>query len=327
MILERRKLKCGRFLLVLALCAALLGSLPVKALGQETDNGILWLSVQDDPAEEGYGAFVLGTAGQDSLLTYARFYSSYTTVIVNGRAYRFGEGQVVAPVGVAEDGSIVAVQRFGAVEVTQTLTLTTGNSQREDMLRIRYSAVNLSGEDVLLSVRILLDPALAGVESHMVAMGDTLCHTENAFSGEQLPESWSVRDSDGQLLAYGIADGGDGKPDMLLAANWGRLFDHKSACAAEGGTVITDNAVALVWQDRKLSAGGTVAFSTKYGLYSADPVAPTQPTEQTTVSTSEPAVTPPTGDEFPLSGAVLVLALSCAAMVTLGSFAKRRDNR
>ena len=324
MILERRKMKYGRFLLVLALCAALLGSLPMKALGQEADNGILWLSVQDDPAEDGYGAFVLGTAGQDKLLTYARFYSSYTTVTVNGVAYRFGEGQVVAPAGVAEDGSIVAVQRFGAVEVTQTLKLTTGNSQREDMLRIRYSAVNQSGEDVLLSVRILLDPALAGVESHMMAVGDTLCHTETAFSGGQIPESWSLRDNDGQLLAYGIADGGDGKPDLLLAANWGRLFDHKSACTVENGTVITDNAVALLWQDRKLPAGGTVALSTKYGLYSADA---TQPTEQTTIPTSEPVVTPPTGDEFMLCGAVLMLALSCAAMVTLAAFAKRRDNR
>ena len=255
MILERRTLKFGRIFLVLALCAALLGSLPVEALGLETDNGILWLSVQDDPAEVGYGAFVLGAAGQDSLLTYARFYSSCTTVMVNGTAYRFDEGQVVTPVRETEDGSIVLVQRFGAVEVTQTLTLTTGNSQREDMLRIHYAAVNLSGEDVLFSVRILLDPALAGVESHEVAVGEMLCHRETAFSGDQIPDNWSIRDSDGQILAYGIVDGGNGKPDMLLAANWGRLFDHKSDCTTEGSAVITDNAVALVWQDRTVKTG------------------------------------------------------------------------
>ena len=327
MILERRTLKFGRIFLVLALCAALLGSLPVEALGLETDNGILWLSVQDDPAEVGYGAFVLGAAGQDSLLTYARFYSSCTTVMVNGTAYRFDEGQVVTPVRETEDGSIVLVQRFGAVEVTQTLTLTTGNSQREDMLRIHYAAVNLSGEDVLFSVRILLDPALAGVESHEVAVGEMLCHRETAFSGDQIPDNWSIRDSDGQILAYGIVDGGNGKPDMLLAANWGRLFDHKSDCTTEGSAVITDNAVALVWQDRTVKTGGTVELSTKYGLYSTDPVATTQPTEQTTVPTSQPVVTPPTGDAFLLPGVVLMLALSCAAMVTLAVFAKRRDNR
>ena len=55
-------------------------------------------------------------------LTYENFYSSYTTIVVNGQAWRFGEGETVsAPTYDAQQNVCTTVQKFGNVEVTQKL--------------------------------------------------------------------------------------------------------------------------------------------------------------------------------------------------------------
>jgi len=179
--LVKKFLGTGKLFLVLALCFALCGALlilPINAFAGEISNGILTLTVQDDPQDTAYAAFMLRKANEEQdTLTYAQFFSSYTTISVNGVSYRFGEGEVVTPAYATENNEVVAVQSFGGVQVTQTLKLTTGNSSKEDMLQIAYSAENQTDADVLLSVRIVIDPTLAKSETDMIQVNGTACNT------------------------------------------------------------------------------------------------------------------------------------------------------
>ena len=62
----------GKLMLVLALCFALCGTaliLPMRAFAGEISNGILTLSVQDDPQDTAYAAFMLKKANEETTLT------------------------------------------------------------------------------------------------------------------------------------------------------------------------------------------------------------------------------------------------------------------
>lgn len=301
--LVKKFLGTGKLFLVLALCFALCGALlilPINAFAGEISNGILTLTVQDDPQDTAYAAFMLKKANEEQdTLTYAQFFSSYTTVSVNGVSYRFGEGEVVTPAYATENNEVIAVQSFGGVQVTQTLKLTTGNSSKEDMLQIAYSADNQTEQEVLLSVRIVIDPTLAKSETDMIQVNGTLCNTEKTFTGAEVADNWCIKNASGEIVAYGILNGETGKPDRMQVANWDKLYDHKIGYQTTADAVIEDNAVALVWENKQLSADASMDFSTKYGLYSEDPAeepteAPTEePTEvPTEAPTEEPTETP-----------------------------------
>jgi hypothetical protein len=313
----------GKLLLVLALCFALCGTaliLPIRAFAGEVSNGILTLAVQDDPQETAYASFMLKKANEDSTLTYAQFYSSYTTVCVNGASYRFGEGEVVTPAYLTEDNEVIAVQRFDGVEVTQKLKLTTGNSSKEDMLLIAYSAKNQTEKEVLLSVRILIDPTLAKSEADAVQVNGTPCEMEKTFIGAEVAENWCIKDASGEIMAYGILNGETGKPDRMQVANWGNLFDQKADYQTAADVAIEDNAVALVWMDKQLLADASMDFSTKYGLYSEDPAE--EPDEEPDVEDN-----PQTNDYLHTMVPVILFTLSGMCLVAFVAINwKRRGN-
>lgn len=271
----KKFLGTGKLFLVLALCFALCGTLlilPINAFAGEISNGILTLTVQDDPQDTAYAAFMLKKANEEQdTLTYAQFFSSYTTVSVNGVSYRFGEGEVVTPAYATENNEVIAVQSFGGVQVTQTLKLTTGNSSKEDMLLIAYSADNQTEQEVLFSVRIVIDPTLAKSETDMIQVNGTLCNTEKTFTGAEVANDWCIKDASGEIVAYGILNADTGKPDRMQVANWDKLYDHKIGYQTAFDAVIEDNAVALIWENKQLPADASMDFSTKYGLYSEDP--------------------------------------------------------
>ena len=161
-LLTKSFLKSGKIFLVTSLCFLITGLtliVPVSASASEVKNEILTLSVQDNPEESAYASFMLRKSSDDvaDTLTYAQFYSSFTVVNINGVSHRYSDGEVVTPAYVAQDGSIVTVQNFDGVAITQRLLITTGNSSKEDMLLIHYSAKNNTESDVLLSVKVVIE--------------------------------------------------------------------------------------------------------------------------------------------------------------------------
>lgn len=294
----------AKLLLVLALCFALCGTvliLPIRVFAGEVSNGILTLAVQDDPQETAYASFMLRKTADESALTYGQFYSSYTTVSINGVSYRFDEGEVVTPAHLTADNEVVAVQCFDGVEVTQTLKLTTGNSSREDMLQITYSAENQTEQEILISVRMLIDPTIAKSETDAVFVNGTPCDMEKTFIGAEIADDWCIKDAGGDIVAYGIVKSETGKPDRMLVANWDKLYDHKMGCQTAFDAKIEDNAVALLWENKQLSVGEAMEFSTKYGLYSED--------------SSGDEDNPQTGDVLHTTVPVILFTLSGLCMV------------
>lgn len=324
----KKFLGTGKLFLVLALCFALCGALlilPINAFAGEISNGILTLTVQDDPQDTAYAAFMLKKANEESTLTYAQFFSSYTTISVNGVSYRFGEGEVVTPAYATENNEVVAVQSFGGVQVTQTLKLTTGNSSKEDMLQIAYSAENQTDADVLLSVRIVIDPTLAKSETDMIQVNGTPCNTEKTFTGAEVANDWCIKDASGEIVAYGILNTDTGKPDRMQVANWDKLYDHKIGYQTAFDAVVEDNAVALVWDNKQLSADASMDFSTKYGLYSEDP----DEEPDVEVPDDEPDVedNPQTNDYLHTMVPVILFVLSGLCLVAFVAINwKRRGN-
>lgn len=292
-------LKSGKIFLVTALCFLITGLtliVPVSASASEVKNEILTLSVQDNPEESAYASFMLRKAGDDvaDTLTYAQFYSSYTVVNINGVSHRYSDGEVVTPAYVAQDGSIVTVQNFDGVAITQRLLLTTGNSSKEDMLLIHYSAKNNTESDVLFSVKVVIDPTIAKSETDMVKVDGVSYNTEKTFSGEEISDTWSITDYDSNILAYGILDIDLEMPDKFQIADWKNLYDYKGSYQTSNRNVIIDNAVAVIWENRSVASQAKVDFGTKYGLYSEDEIIVTEPTTEEPTTVAPTTVAPTT---------------------------------
>ncbi|MGN1134005.1 MAG: hypothetical protein ACI4RN_06070, partial [Oscillospiraceae bacterium] len=270
--MKKRINRLSAAFLAMAFCNAVAAAVfifPSKVSACELQNDYLTVCVQDNSEKPAYGSFTLQKAGdsKSDTLTYSQFYSSYTTININGNAYRYGDGKVVKEPYNTEDGHIISVQDFNGVEVTQKLRLATGNSSKEDMLLVQYSSKNNTGSDVLLSVRIIIDPTLAASETDLIQADGTIFATETVKNETDVPDNWCIKDSEDNITAYGILNSGDKKPDIFQAANWNNLYNTENDYVVDGSD-ITDNAVAMTWSGSTVSDGRTMECETKYGLYS-----------------------------------------------------------
>lgn len=197
-------------------------------------------------------------------LMYENFYSSYTTVVVNGKEYRFGEGESIsAPTYNYEAKTCTAVQKFGDVEVTQTLSFADGmKTGHDDMLLVTYSAKNTGSKDVLFGIRIMLDSELDKDDKCVVKADDALLNFEKEYK-DSIPQQWSVMSKDGEITAYGKILT---QPDSIEFADWSSLFDKKWDYKVNGAEDINDSATALVWNNKTLSAGQAEEYSVYYGV-------------------------------------------------------------
>lgn len=183
-------------------------------------------------------------ADDNKNLMYENFYSSYTTIAVNGKAYRFGEGESVAkPYYDRGKDACITVQKFGAVEVTQTLTFADGmETGHDDMLLVSYSAENTGSDSVLLGFRIMIDSQLDKDDRCKTKADNAPVAFEKKYS-DSLPGTWQVASQDGAVTAYGKLST---MPDSVILANWSSLSDKKWNYIPDASKDISDAAAALV---------------------------------------------------------------------------------
>lgn len=323
----KRKAKSNRtskVFITIALCnamAAIFMLNPFNASGFKTSNDYLYLKVQDDADEPVYGGFMLMKNGEEmsETLTYSQFYSSFAAVNINGKVRLFSDGEMVKDTYTDSDGSVVTVQGFDGVEITQKLSFSTGESERADMLRIEYLAENKTNEDVLVSIRLLIDPTLSDSENDPITVNGKALENEIALSGKDVPKTWCIKDAQDNIAAYGITSDENSAPDIFQSANWNNLYNSHFAYTADSSLQVTDNAVAVTWSDRKIAAGEEFRCSTKYGLYSND-----ENSEKGSEGTikKKNADSPKTGDNIGSVFAALAVCSSAAALLSR----KRRDH-
>lgn len=207
----------------------------------------------------------LANAGDDKKnLMYDNFYSSYTTIVLNGKTYRFGEGETVsAPCYDPESDSCITVQSFGSLEVTQTLSFADGmDTGHDDMLLVSYTVKNTSDNDVLAGVRIMLDSQLDRDDKGTLRVDGALLDFEKDYEND-IPSVWSVVSGDDSVAAYGKVRT---VPDSIEFADWSSLFDKKWGYSADGAKDIEDSAAALVWDNSTLAPGSSNEYSVYYGV-------------------------------------------------------------
>lgn len=300
----RKISRTSRVLCAVSLVLCIVGIILISPIGtsaSEISNEYLLLDVQDNTEDTSYANFILKKAEfgvTNDTLTYSQFYSAYTTVSINGEIYKYSDGEVLKPLYKANDGSVITVMNFNGLEITQRLVFSTGNSSKEDMLLIHYSAENKTDSDLLLSIRIIIDPTLSNSETDLIQTDERAFETEGTITGAEIPNTWFIKDADGFITAYGMLATDYTIPDEFQAANWKNLRDSRYGYITNNQTAITDNAVAISWNNKTIVKNDTLQVATKYGLYSEDEIITTQPvtepTEPETVPTepTEPETVP-----------------------------------
>ncbi|MBR6069224.1 MAG: LPXTG cell wall anchor domain-containing protein [Ruminococcus sp.] len=238
---------------------------PMLTKGVEVHNDYLELKVNDSKGDTDYAGYILRKKS-GAPLTYAQYCTSFAEVSINGNVKLYSEGETVKKPYTADDGSVITVQDFGGVEIRQKLAFTEGNTSNYDMLGIEYTVENKTEEDVSVTVRAVVDPAIADSEADPVVVDGVSYTEEKTFRGENVPKEWKLKDSKGEVAAYGITTLGSNAPDSFDIADWEDLFNDRMSYKAGGS--VSDNAVAVTWSDKTVKAGDKYSVGTKYGLYS-----------------------------------------------------------
>lgn len=236
------------------------------------ENDFIRLTVEQNSSQPEYLRFRLDTNnGQTSSkdddnknLTYKNFYSGYTTININGENYIYGEGtDTKEPVYDASTGSHTSAQKFGDVEIQQTLTFSEGFTKCfNDMLRISYKVLEADENDSI-GVRILLDPMLGNDDALKLSVNDIAIGNETSFI-ESVPDVWKadIR-ADKNITAYGKNNTAPLKPDSLTLANWDMLYDEVWNTPYDTEKAISDSAAAVKWEPVKAAEK---EFVTYYGI-------------------------------------------------------------
>ncbi len=223
---------------------------------------------------------------------YDNFYSSYTTIFLNNRTYRFGEGSDSRIY--SENNTIKAVQKFdNKIEVTQTLGFADGmKTGHYDMLYIHYNIKNICDEPVEAGVRVMMDIQEDDDDLSVISAGKDSVLKETDYR-ENIPELWQA--GSGDITVYGKTDT---IPDTLLFANWDRLYNHKYEIESSLDEPLKDSAVAYIWETEKLDKQQDRNYGIYYGVknkpYAEPSVEPSiEPSVEPSVEPSiEPSVEP-----------------------------------
>ncbi|MDO5558899.1 MAG: hypothetical protein Q4F95_04815, partial [Oscillospiraceae bacterium] len=260
------------FILVLASIGSAAGGAAVFASENDAavydcsmENAYVKLSVEQDNMQGEYLRYNLDTVkGQlasdnddNKNLTYANFYSGYTTININGQSYVYGRGSDESePYFNASDKCHVSSQKFGDVVIEQKLSLAEGFTPGcDDMLRISYKVINASDDDKI-GVRILIDPMIHDDDKAKLSAGKADIVNEAVFSYENIPAYWSASNNATQdISAYGKVNSSENAPDSIIFADWDSVYDNVWDYNPDIDKQITDAAAALRWEPQTGASG------------------------------------------------------------------------
>lgn len=228
------------------------------------------------------GQFTMSSTGGDPshtrddnkpLLYGPDIYSSYTTVLVQDKPYRFGQegGSFTVPPRV-ENGVLTATYRYtDGLDVKQNVRLVNGTSAaglRPDVMEIEYELTNRTAQRQQTGVRVLLDTMLGqndGAPFRLPGVGSV--EQEREFVGTAVPNYWQAFDSlvEPTVVSQGTFVRGDArKPDKVQFASWNGLYYTPWNYPISNDYRIDDTAVAMTW-NLTMEPGATQTVRTYYG--------------------------------------------------------------
>ena len=276
-------------LITAAVLAAQVMSIPVYAAENNVSineesmyNDYLNICVENDSSQSEYCRFVIRTKegslstnnDNDKKLTYSNFYSSYTTININGEDYIYGEGEEIQePVFDKETKSSISIQKFGDIEITQFLRFVNGFTDKyNDMVEISYEIKNTSKEEANVGIRVMIDAMPGDDDKGTIKVNSSEYEKEFELKDEDVTKEWSVfSNNDNEIEAYGKASSNtDVIPSKIQFANWNNLYDNRWDYSVNYDEANEDSAIAIVWNDVNIESGEKKILSTCYGVRNVD---------------------------------------------------------
>ena len=276
-------------LITAAVLAAQVMSIPVYAAENNVSineesmyNDYLNICVENDSSQSEYCRFVIRTKegslstnnDNDKKLTYSNFYSSYTTININGADYIYGEGEEIQkPVFDKETKSSISIQKFGDIEITQFLRFVNGFTDKyNDMVEISYEIKNTSKEEANVGIRVMIDAMPGDDDKGTIKVNSSEYEKEFELKDEDVTKEWSVfSNNDNEIEAYGKASSNtDVIPNKIQFANWNNLYDNRWDYSVNYDEANEDSAIAIVWNDVNIESGEKKILSTCYGVRNVD---------------------------------------------------------
>lgn len=245
-------------------------------------NDYLNICVENDSSQSEYCRFVIRTKegslstnnDNDKKLTYSNFYSSYTTININGADYIYGEGEEIQePVFDKETKSSISTQKFGDIEITQFLRFVNGFTDKyNDMVEISYEIKNTGKEEANVGIRVMIDAMPGDDDKGTIKVNSSEYEKEFELKDEDVTKEWSVfSNNDNEIEAYGKASSNtDVIPNKIQFANWNNLYDNRWDYSVNYDEANEDSVIAIVWNDVNIESGEKKILSTCYGVRNVD---------------------------------------------------------
>lgn len=219
-------------------------------------------------------------------------WTSYTTIIVDGKQYIFGPksrkierrvGKEINFTGIdlqtKTDTMIISEAHIDNIEIIQSLQFLRNPQTRvEDMALISYEITNKGSSPHEIGIRIMMDTKLGSNDGAPFRIGTEGITAEIKYNKEDLLDFWQTFDdlSSPNVIAQGILNLPDyniSPPDTLILANWGTLIDNpwdvpyvKGRSFIRTGELEKDTALSLFWKSETLQPESARTVKTSYGL-------------------------------------------------------------
>lgn len=224
------------------------------------------------------GRYSIGVTGGDPenekddnkriLYGYPGGSTSYTTFRINGANVIYGSsnGSFDTERACNEGG-----MDYQDIHIKQKLSFIHNSATgRDDVVEIRYTAVNNSGKEQKIGCRIMMDTMLGDNDSAPFRIpGVGSVTTETEFTGDDIPQIWQAFDklSDPSVIAQGrFYKREEERPDKVQFGHW-RGFNNiawEYHIVKESGC--GDSGVTATWYEKPLAPGETREYVTYYGL-------------------------------------------------------------
>ncbi|MGH2807275.1 MAG: calcium-binding protein [Actinomycetota bacterium] len=197
--------------------------------------------------------------------------TSFTTLVVDGARYRYGDGSVVQTPTNTSPTTTTSAQAFGGVLVRQTVAIVTNPlTGKEDAARITYEFFDPRqrppGTGSRVGIRFMIDTQLGtNVQPPIVTDDGVIRQETDIAAGIPSQFRFGARREPrkgGAILSSDIAT----QPIRFVVAPLSSLDAQEFDYTNGGASMPFDTAYAAYWQIDQLAPQRTMSFSTVFGL-------------------------------------------------------------
>lgn len=210
-----------------------------------------------------YKIYVTENSGEVNLF-YEKFFSSISTICINGEEFIYGEGEdIVKPYYDDETNSYISSQSFSNINVVQSIKIV--NQDNKDSIVVSYDVSNAATEDdnkVLVAIRVMQDVSISDNDKCNIQVDKSIVTNESQFEYDNLGANWGISSSeDSNIYYYSKPYNGQNPYDQLVFANWGSMYEEYWNYIPDNSKTIDDTAVSYIWKEKEILPGETVNYS------------------------------------------------------------------